>query len=62
MPELLPAAVLEDANPCPYYLAIDKTLVEDVVEGSVISASMLELDNENALYRLRRMQDQHFLD
>ena len=61
-PELLPAAVLEDANPCPYYLATNKTLVEDVVEGSVITAGMLELDNENALYRLRRMQDHHFLE
>jgi len=60
-PELVAARPLADANPCPYYLAVDRTLTEDVSAGALITASMLDLDPEQPLSRLRRRQDRAFL-
>jgi len=60
-PELVAARPLADGNPCPYYLAVDRTLQEDVPAGTVITSRMLDLDPEQSLYRLRRRQDRAFL-
>jgi len=60
-PELIAAQSLVDDNPCPYYLAVDRTLLEDVPASTVLTAGMLDLDPEQPLFRLRRRRDRAFL-
>ncbi len=59
-PELVPSAPLSAENPCPYYLATDQVLKEDIAEGTVIAGRAVDLNEDTPLVRLRREQDAFF--
>jgi len=59
-PELIPAVAFAEDQPCPYYLATDQRLREDVPADTLITAGMLEIDTAMPLCRLRREQDRLF--
>jgi len=59
-PELVPALPLSADNPCPYYLAADQILLEDVTEGTLITGRAVDLNAEAPIVRLRRDQDAYF--
>ena len=58
-PLVLPAAPVDDNNPVPYYLATGRRLKRPLAEGSLLTASHVELE-EGVLLALRRSQDQRF--
>ena len=59
-PELMPAFVIGDGQPCPYYLAVGQQLVEDAAAGTALIGSMVALDKTSPLYQLRQSQDEVF--
>lgn len=60
-PELIPARPISDDAPCPYYLAVDRLLREDVRKGELLTVRMVDLGEERPIVKLRRQQDDHFL-
>jgi predicted homoserine dehydrogenase-like protein len=60
VPELIPAVALTKDQPCPYYLAVGQTLLEDAPSGTVLTCGMLAIDQSIALVELRKQQDQAF--
>ncbi|CAH1694869.1 Flagellar biosynthesis protein FlgA [Hyphomicrobiales bacterium] len=60
--ELVPAVVLGDGQPAPFYLAANRCLVRDVAKGETIDFDHLAIEPESELLALRRIQDRFFLD
>lgn len=48
------------ANPVPFYLMADNTLVRDVPAGAAISADMIERPSDSLLWTLRREMEETF--
>jgi predicted homoserine dehydrogenase-like protein len=57
---LLPARRAEGANPLPFYLMADNSLVRDVPAGTVITAEMVQRPKGSLLWRLRREMEDAF--
>ncbi len=56
-PMLLEASKVEDGNPLPYYMAVQRRLRRAVPAGSIISCDAVEPDDSSALWKLRAEQD-----
>lgn len=48
-------------TPVPLYLAVNNPLTVDVLEGTLLTASMIEKPEGSVLWNLRAQQDQHWL-
>ena len=58
--ELSDAAPVCSNHPVPFYLMAHQKLLCDVPVGALITAAMVDLNRESALYRIREMQDRRF--
>jgi predicted homoserine dehydrogenase-like protein len=59
--ELRPPRPLASGHALPYYLVADRRLRRPVAAGAAIEFDDLELDSDSSMVRLRRMQDEAFL-
>jgi len=57
---LVPAHVLADDRPLPYFMLYGNQLTKDVPAGTVITREMIEPPQDSALWSLREEQDRHF--
>jgi len=57
---LVPASRAAGANPLPFYMMANNTLVRDVPAGTVITAEMVEPPKESHLWRLRQEMEGAF--
>ena len=59
-PEILPAEKIDSDSPVPYYMAAGNKLKRTVDKGELLTYGMLDYDEESALWKLRREQDELF--
>jgi predicted homoserine dehydrogenase-like protein len=59
-PLLMPARPLGDAEPLPYYLATNGTVLRRVAKGEIVTGADVAIDQDGPLLRLRREQDRVF--
>jgi predicted homoserine dehydrogenase-like protein len=56
-PLLVEPTSVGGANPLPYYLAVERTLKRAVAAGKILTADMVDVDENSALWKLRTEQD-----
>jgi predicted homoserine dehydrogenase-like protein len=59
-PELGAARAARGSAPCPYYLAVGRTLARPVPAGSLITVDSVAMSGSSALAALRAEQDRMF--
>ena len=60
IPEIVPAAKIEDDSPIPYYLAAGHRLTRTVNAGQLLTCAMVDIEQNSVLLELRREQDKVF--
>ena len=57
---LIPAVLVADNNPLPFFMLEGNSLERDVPEGAVITGDMVVTPQDSALWSLRKQQDAKF--